>query len=78
MAVFTHSFSIFFPPNMMKTSAFWPKNWAGGFHPGIFVEIENNFDLVYYRPINDFWIKSYGRIQSQFFHFFSSKYDENK
>ena len=57
---------------------FFQKNWGGRFRPTIFEELKKSFNLVYYRPSNDFWIKSFGRTQSQIFDFFSSKYDENK
>ena len=78
MAVFSHSFRFFFLQNWWKQVNFGLKNWVVGFRPARFVELDECFDLVYYRPSNDFWIKSYGRIQSQFYDFFSSKTDENK
>uniref|UniRef100_UPI003B980C4D hypothetical protein n=1 Tax=Klebsiella pneumoniae TaxID=573 RepID=UPI003B980C4D len=52
---------------------FGVKNWVVGFRPTRFVELEECFDLVYYRPNNDFWIKSYVRVQSQFSDFFPQK-----
>ena len=67
----------FFLQNWWKQVNFGLKNWVVAFRPGRFVELEECFDLVYYRPSNDFWIKIYGRIQSQFADFFSSKTDEN-
>ena len=61
---------IFFLRNWWKHVNFGRKNSVGGVRPTTFVELEQSIDLVYNRPSNDFWIKSYSRIQSQFFDFF--------
>ena len=78
MADFSHNILIFFLQNWWKQVNFGLKISVGRFRHASFVELEQSFDLVYYRPNNDFRIKSYGRIQSLIVDFFSSKSDENK
>jgi len=73
MAVFSHSFSIFFPPNRMKTSEFWPKKLGWQILPRLICGAQKSFDLVYYSPSNDFGNKSCGRLHPQFSDFFPPK-----